>query len=387
MMMDSRLWTLILSLAIPSCLWAQLPSPRLDRISPLGAALGGKAELEIVGADLEEPSLVFDHPGISATKVEGKDRFFQLSVSNEVPEGTYDCRVIGKYGISNPRLFAVHRGLVDVAEVEPNNSQSAPQVIQVNDVVFGMSDSNELDVFKIQLGQGVRVTIDCSAGRLDSMLDGTLKVVDAQGKQLAASSDYFGRDPMIDFIAPSTGDYWILLHDLSYRGGMPYRLMVTTRPFVENVFPRVVQEGRDVNFTVLGRNLGAKSSETTKELQDVKLFEAGFTGRSPANVLEFGKFVFLEHPAQHSVAPTASTCTINGWQVRPEFEGVPTVNAINVMSTDLPKRRASRSWILRMHGSNKKIGPTRLQLHNILVSRSASLITILNQNLVSLALT
>jgi hypothetical protein len=163
-----------------------------------------------------------------------------------------------------------------------------------------------------------------------------LKVVDAQGKQLAASSDYFGRDPMIDFIAPSTGDYWILLHDLSYRGGMPYRLMVTTRPFVENVFPRVVQEGMDVNFKVLGRNLGATSVETTKELQDVKLFEAGFTGRSPANVLEFGKFVFLEHPAQHSVAPTASTCTINGWQVRPEFEGVPTVNAINVMSTDLP---------------------------------------------------
>ncbi len=336
MMMDSRLWTLILSLAIPSCLWAQLPSPRLDRISPLGAAVGGKAELEIVGADLEEPSLVFDHPGISATKVEGKDRFFQLSVSNEVPEGTYDCRVVGKYGISNPRLFAVHRGLADVAEVEPNNSQSAAQAIQVNDVVFGMSDSNELDVFKLQLMQGMRVTIDCSAARLDSMLDGTLKVVDAQGKQLAASSDYFGRDPMIDFIAPSTGDYWILLHDLSYRGGMPYRLMVTTRPFVENVFPRVVQEGRDVNFTVLGRNLGAKSSETTKELQDVKLFEAGFTGRSPANVLEFGKFVFLEHPAQHSVAPTASTCTINGWQVRPEFEGVPTVNAINVMSTDLP---------------------------------------------------
>lgn len=335
MMMDRRLCALIFSLAIPGCLWAQLPSPRLDRISPLGAASGGKAELEIVGADIEEPSLVFDHPGLSAAKIEGKDRFFQISISNEVPEGTYDCRVIGKYGISNPRLFAVHRGLVDVAEVEPNNSQSAAQAIQANDVVFGMSDSNDLDVFKLQLMQGMRVTIDCSAGRLDSMLDGTLKVVDEQGKQLAASSDYFGRDPMIDFIAPASGDYWILLHDLSYRGGMPYRLMVTTRPYVENVFPRVVQEGKDFKFKVLGRNLGATSLETTKELQDVKLFEAGFMGRSPANVLEFGKFVFLEHPAQHSVAPTASTCTLNGWQVRPEFEGVASVNAINVMSTDL----------------------------------------------------
>jgi hypothetical protein len=327
---------LICSLLIPNCVWAQLPSPRLDRISPLGAAAGGKVELEIVGSDLEEPSLIFDHPGLSATKIEGKDRFFQISVSNEVPEGTFDCRVVGKYGISNPRLFAVHRGLVDVTEVEPNNSQFGAQTIQVSDVVFGMSDNNELDVFKIQLNQGVRVTIDCSAGRLDSMLDGTLTVVDAQGKQLAASSDYFGRDPMIDFIAPSTGDYWIVLHDLSYRGGLPYRLMVTTRPYVENVFPRVVQEGRDVTFKVLGRNLGAVSIETTKMVQDGKLFEASFTAKSPTDVLEFGKFLFLEHPAQHSVVPTASTCTVNGWQVRPEFDGVPSVNAINVMSTDLP---------------------------------------------------
>lgn len=157
--------------------------------------MGGKAELEIQGADLEEATLVFDHPGISATPIEGKERFFHVSVTNEVPEGTYDCRVLGKYGISNPRLFAVHRGMADVAEIEPNNAQSTAQSIQVNQVVFGTSDNNELDVFKIQLERGFRVTIDCSAGRLDSMLDATLLLVDSQGKQLAASSDYFGAIP------------------------------------------------------------------------------------------------------------------------------------------------------------------------------------------------
>ena len=334
--MDTRLWVLILSLAISNCVYAQLPSPRLDRIAPIGAAIGGKIELEIAGADLEEPTVVFDHPGISATRIEGKERYFQVTVSNEVPEGTFDCRVVGKYGISNPRLFGVHRGMMDVAEVEPNNSQSTAQSIRVNDVVFGMSDSNELDVFKIHFDQGLRVTIDCSAGRIDSMLDGTLIVVDAQGKQLAASSDYFGRDPMIDFTAPATGDYWIVLHDLSYRSGLPYRLMVTTRPYVENIFPRVVQEGREVSFNVLGRNLGVGSRETTKVLQERNLLEASYNSRSPVQVLEFGKFLFLEHPTQHSVVPTAATCTVNGWQIRPEFEGVPAVNAMNVMSIDLP---------------------------------------------------
>lgn len=334
--MQAKLWACFFVFCVPTALWAQLPSPRLDRIAPLGVSVGGKTELEIQGGDLEGASLLFDHPGISATSVEGKERFFLVSVANDVAEGTYDCRVVGKYGISNPRLFAVHRAMADVAEVEPNNVSSAAQTIRVNDVVFGTSDNNEVDVFKIQLERGVRVTIDCSAGRLDSMLDAILTVVDSQGKQLASSSDYFGRDPMIDFEPGSTGDYWIVLNDLSYRGGLPYRLMVTTRPHVENVFPRVVQEGQAANFKVLGRNLGGSAKETAKVLQDRKLFEGVYASNPPANLLQQGAFRFLEHPTQHSVAPTASTCTVNGWQIRPEFDGMPSVNAVNIMSIDLP---------------------------------------------------
>jgi hypothetical protein len=46
---------------------AELPSPRLDRITPLGAAAGSAVEVEIVGADLEETDrMLFDHPGIKA---------------------------------------------------------------------------------------------------------------------------------------------------------------------------------------------------------------------------------------------------------------------------------------------------------------------------------
>ena len=165
---------------LPAMVQAQLPAPRLDRISPLGVSSGGQTELEIQGVDLEEPTLHFDHPGITASPIEGKERTFRVSVSSEVPEGTFDCRVIGKYGISNPRLFGVHRGMKDVLEVEPNNEPATAQSIQINEAIFGTSDTNELDIFKIQLDQGVRLTIDCSAGRLDSMLDATLMVVDSQ---------------------------------------------------------------------------------------------------------------------------------------------------------------------------------------------------------------
>ena len=54
---------LLLTSAVPG----ELPSPRLDRITPLGAAAGSSVEIEVTGADLEgEQKLLFDHPGIKA---------------------------------------------------------------------------------------------------------------------------------------------------------------------------------------------------------------------------------------------------------------------------------------------------------------------------------
>ena len=64
-------------------------------------------EVQFQGNDLEEPrGLVFDHPGITAKLVEGKEKRFSVTVAADVPEGTYDARLVGKWGVSNPRLFA-----------------------------------------------------------------------------------------------------------------------------------------------------------------------------------------------------------------------------------------------------------------------------------------
>ena len=85
---------------------AELPSPRFDRLVPLGAAAGTSVEVELVGNDLEGANaLVFDIAGIKATPVEGKERRFNVSVAAEVPEGTYDARLVGRFGVSSPRLL------------------------------------------------------------------------------------------------------------------------------------------------------------------------------------------------------------------------------------------------------------------------------------------
>src|SRR5262249_54751648 len=244
---------LILVCGFVSTARAELPSIRFDRINPLGAQAGTSVEVEVIGRDVEDVNaLRFDHPGLKAELV--KPNRFKISVAGDVPEGTYDVRLVGRFGVSNPRLFAVSHELVDVAETEPNNVAAKAQAIAVNSAVQGTSDGNGQDAFRFPAKKGDRITIDCQAQKLESAMDGTLILSSAAGQILATSGDYHGRDPFIDFIAPEDGDYIVVVHDLSYRRGFPYRLVVTNRPQVENVFPPAVQAGKQVELLALGRH-------------------------------------------------------------------------------------------------------------------------------------
>ena len=234
---------------------AELPSPRLDRITPLGGAAGSSVEVEIVGADLEEADrMLFDHPGIKAEHV--KDLKFKVSIAADVPAGTYDAWVVGKYGVSSPRLFAVSHDIVEVQEKEPNDDAATAQAVEVNSVVNGASDQGRDDVFCFPAKKDQRIVVECFAHRLDSQLDGILTLTDKNGRQLASSRGYFGRDPLVEFVVPADGDYFVTLHDLAYVGGHPYRLLTTDRPHVENVFPARCSGGKPRPLRCLAETWG-----------------------------------------------------------------------------------------------------------------------------------
>ena len=313
---------------------AELPLPRLDRLTPLGASAGSSVEVEIAGADIEDvKTLLFDHPGFKAEQL--KDRRFRVTIASDVPAGTYDVRLLGRFGVSNPRLFGVSHGLTDVAEKEPNNETAAAQVVAVNSAINGMSDGNGEDKFRFPAKKGQRVVIECQAGKLDSQMDATLTLNAADGKLLASNSDYYGRDPLIDFVAPQEGDYVVTVHDLSFRGGHPYRLIVSDRPRVENVFPRAVQAGQAATLTVYGRNLGRKAKPSAWRVQDLPLEEYQESVTAPAGLLARGGYRFFEHPTSHSVLPTAATSTLTGFQFQPRPTGV-AADAIPLLVVDTP---------------------------------------------------
>ncbi len=299
---------------------ADLPSPRFDRLRPLGAAAGTEVEAEVQGNDIEGVDrLLFDHPGLSAVPVEGKERTFRIVVAADVPEGTYDGYLVGRFGVSNPRLFAITHGLTDIPDIGQNRELATAQPLEINSAVNGVADGNADDFYRFSLAAGQRVTIDCQAQRLDSELDGTLSLVSADGALLASNGDYFGKDPFIDFVAPADGDYIVGLHDLSYRGGAAYRLVISDRPQVENIYPAALQADCSSRLTALGRNFGSigrQGSDWTIDEQPLEALEFDFA--APSVPLDLGTYTFIDHPTHHSVLPTAATCTLTGLQVTPE---------------------------------------------------------------------
>ncbi len=325
---------LLLGLFLVVPVRAELPSIRFDRLTPLGAAAGSTVEVQIAGADIEEvKSLLFDHPGLKAEFV--KDRTFRVTVAADVPAGTYDVRLVGRFGVSNPRLFAVSHGLIEMTKKEPNNDHATAQQIAVNSAINGQTAQNREDVYRFALKKGQRIVIECQAGKLDSMLDATLTLTDADGKPLASNGDYYGRDPLIDFIAPSDGDYFVSTHDLSFRGGHPYRLVVSDHPQVENVFPRAVQIGKPAALTVFGRNLGKNAKPSAWTIQDLALEEYPMTVTPPADLFALGAYRFFEHPTCFSVLPTAATCTLTGFEIQPKPDQI-AANSVPLLLVDTP---------------------------------------------------
>ncbi|HEY2252157.1 MAG TPA: PPC domain-containing protein [Planctomycetaceae bacterium] len=338
---------------------AELPSIRFDRMAPLGAGAGTAVEVDVAGRDIEDvKALLFDRPGLSAELV--KPGHFKISVATDVPEGTYDVRLVGRFGVSNPRLFAVTHDLAEVPETEPNNTAAQSQTIAVNSAVHGTSDGNGQDVFRFPARQGERITIDCHAQKLDSALDATLILSAADGRILATSGDYHGRDPFIDLAVPADGEYLLVVHDLSYRGGFPYRLIVTNRPHAENVFPRAVEPGKPVELVALGRNFKTGQFAPAKA-GELPLEEYRFSFMMPADLAGAGRYMFLEHPTDHSVLPTAATCTLDGTQVRVPL-GSGALNPIPLVAATSPV-------MLEAEPNNDKTNPQPITLPAIVSGR------------------
>lgn len=260
--------------------------PQLFVVMPCGGKVGGTVEVTISGQGLEEPQgLLFSHPGIKAQRVseptpppepkkdqpkkgQGKkgnpqmagatNLKFQVSIPPDTPLGTHDVRVVTHGGVSNPRAFVVG-DLNEVLEKEPNNDVGLAQRVELNTTVNGAISANtDVDYYVFAGKKGQRAIVSCLASSIDSRLHAAIEMYDATGKLLTMNRNYSGNDALIDCTLPEDGDYTVRLHEFTYTQGGPdhfYRLSITTAPWIDAIFPPVVEPGKPAKLTIYGRNL------------------------------------------------------------------------------------------------------------------------------------
>ena len=264
-----RLLAALFLLLSASAVQAQLPSTRLGSIFPAGVKVGESIDVVISGADLDDVvQLHFSHPGITAKqKLSEPGPFdkgpqpvvntFVVTAAGNTPPGFYEARAVGRYGVSNPRIFVVS-DLPQAAEIEPNNSvETATELPASCDMAGRSNQQGDVDYFKLAATAGQRLIISAQAHRIDSRMAPVMIVYDALGRELDNSRNSVRGDPLVDFTAPAAGVYTLKVYDALYNGSEDhfYRLRVGVLPHIDFVFPPAGEAGGNRPFTLFGRNL------------------------------------------------------------------------------------------------------------------------------------
>jgi hypothetical protein len=291
------------------------PALRLQAITPSSAKAGDVVEVALTGQNLASPArLTFSHAGIKAELLppgpsppppnpKAKPRpgktppapalRYKVAIPASTPLGVYHVRVVNRWGISNPVSFQVS-DWTTVTEKEPNNDVDQAQEVALNSAVRGtIATPTDVDYFVFAGKKGQRVLVLCLASRIGSQLDPGLELFDADGKELASNHGYLGSEALVDVVLPGDGKYHVRVHQFAYSSGGPqhfYLLRLTTGPWIEAIFPPVVEANKKTRVLVHGRNLpdgkrfpvGRSGGLEQLELEvDVPAATAGPPGSSP----------------------------------------------------------------------------------------------------------
>jgi hypothetical protein len=253
-------------------------APRLFLVLPSGGQVGSTFEMVVSGQDLDQAQgLLFSQPGITAESLGpttppaidpkakplpkgalANSHKFRVTVPAGTKVGIHDVRVVTAHGVSNPRAF-VAGDLKEFVEREPNNNVDQMQRVELNSTISGIIASpTDVDYFVFSGKKGQRVVVSCLTTSIDSKLPATIELYSLDGSYLGFNRNYHHNDALLDADLPADGDYYVRVSSFAYTLGGPdyfYRLTISTAPWIDAVFPPVVEPGTKAAVTIYGRNL------------------------------------------------------------------------------------------------------------------------------------
>jgi len=284
----------VLTLALASTAFGQLPPGKDCYAFPAGAKGGQTVEVRLGGSDwtsdvqffvydprvklkvlaapgevlLPEPPYWFGIKSFNNDPRLPREAVVQLQIPTDMPPGPVRWGVANANGAGGCGLFFVGSG----DEATENESQKGPVDLASLPVTVNgrLRRIEEVDRYRFKATATGLVTCDLAAQRLGNEFNGVLEVFDGETK-IAEAVDTEGVDPVLTFAVEKGRSYTLAVRDVEYRGyrNFTYRLQLSIGPRLVTAVPPAGRRGdkRQVEFIGIGIATGKPQLERlTKEV-------------------------------------------------------------------------------------------------------------------------
>lgn len=269
-------------------------SPRVERIENAGGQRGRTFDIVLHGERLNSVNdILFYGPGLSVSRIRHNDSLtttISINASKDCLLGEHPFRVLSPTGISDLRTLHISP-YPRTSEIEPNNDISSAMPLEQQVSVHGLVEEGDVDLFKFRLDAGERLSAEVVGIRNTQYLfDAQLSILDATGTVLAANDDsvLHRQDPVLSFLAPKKGDYFLAIREAAYGGDHDclYQLHIGRHPRPVVCYPAGGQAGTTQTLTLIGDARGpvTQSCEMPATGNVLALFPEDDSGIAPTPI-------------------------------------------------------------------------------------------------------
>ncbi len=268
----------LLVLGFVSMASAQTSYPMITHVTPVAVQRGKTTEITVEGqmnfASIH--TLLIEGKGVAGEVIPGSESKampkggtapvvrsvkLKMTVAADAELGVREFRLASKLGISTLGQILIADDPV-VVEVANNNTPATAQSITVPCILSGKIEAAEdVDCYKFKAKAGQTVTCEIYCARIEDKIhdlqkhaDPMLTLLDASGRELAASDDGIFADPLMSYTFKQDGEYVLQVRDAKYDGDprWAYALAITDKPYVSQIFPLAFNPGQKASVEPVG---------------------------------------------------------------------------------------------------------------------------------------
>lgn len=286
----------------------------LTDVSLRGIQIGTETNLIIKGRGLKKGSQVFLPFEFQQTVIEENgSNLLKVSLKiNDAAPGTYPLRIVNEDGVSNSILIGVDR-------LPHRAFETTKQDLPV--ALTGKLVGAQFAKTSFSAKQDQIVILECEANRFGSKLRPVIRVYDSRGKQVAFSQPMrsLSGDARCKLIAPEDGEYFVEIHDFSFRGASPgfFQLKIGEFDFADICLPigsqkdsktvlRMIKHGLQSEF--LAEQPSSSLGWNAMTVGDIPMFSGNRPIRLTSTLREFVETKQSLEPSSVGKVPVA----ING---------------------------------------------------------------------------